>query len=513
MDSPPAVPLSMPTMDGSVVAPALLWSLKRDGSHACDDDSPSGGSNCDCAAGPAPALGSAICRAKRSRIANACQMCKASHTSCDAARPCSRCVKRGEAHLCVDAPRKASRKPSLVLAKSVTPLQLYPPASSVKGMRPLLPKPPVALRPLLPANPTAKFLGKGRSLSTSAIDGAQPSVASHLSFVQQQSCPVQPFQYSASLSSLFGGAIPSQRRLPGEPVSAWKEIEKQQEGVCRQLTSTNHFLTHENLNGSWLNSLFDANLKAAHDLSPTGNDAACGSAFKSSQMLPHLDDPFLLLPTDDIPASKASGDVSSAVKKNLIPPCHVPAPVPGDSGFVYENVDTSWLEMLMRPTLEREPGTSVPQLKFEAADKEPESSLITSTEPATSGHPRQCPVTLKTKKTIKRYPLKQDKFEPSKKSSVLPSVLPSSQPNDAFGHGVFMGDFDRILTSPATGDPKSASSHSSVKTFSSSDVSAWINNEWEMEICVDESFGRAGCSVGCIDCPFQDDLPAIGLDW
>lgn len=39
---------------------------------------------------------------RRSKVAEACKFCRKSHMSCDAGRPCSRCVKRGIAHLCRD---------------------------------------------------------------------------------------------------------------------------------------------------------------------------------------------------------------------------------------------------------------------------------------------------------------------------------------------------------------------------------------------------------------------------
>lgn len=41
---------------------------------------------------------------RRSKVAEACRFCRRSHMSCDAGRPCSRCVKRDIAHLCRDEP-------------------------------------------------------------------------------------------------------------------------------------------------------------------------------------------------------------------------------------------------------------------------------------------------------------------------------------------------------------------------------------------------------------------------
>ncbi|KAM0745900.1 hypothetical protein T439DRAFT_384525 [Meredithblackwellia eburnea MCA 4105] len=41
---------------------------------------------------------------RRSKVAEACRFCRRSHMSCDAGRPCGRCVKRDIAHLCREEP-------------------------------------------------------------------------------------------------------------------------------------------------------------------------------------------------------------------------------------------------------------------------------------------------------------------------------------------------------------------------------------------------------------------------
>ncbi|KAK4054245.1 Transcription factor [Microbotryomycetes sp. JL201] len=41
---------------------------------------------------------------RRSKVAEACKFCRRSHMSCDAGRPCGRCIKRDIAHLCRDEP-------------------------------------------------------------------------------------------------------------------------------------------------------------------------------------------------------------------------------------------------------------------------------------------------------------------------------------------------------------------------------------------------------------------------
>jgi hypothetical protein len=45
---------------------------------------------------------------KRKKVFQACVVCRKSHISCDNKRPCTRCVKKGIAHLCHDAPKKGS---------------------------------------------------------------------------------------------------------------------------------------------------------------------------------------------------------------------------------------------------------------------------------------------------------------------------------------------------------------------------------------------------------------------
>lgn len=45
-------------------------------------------------------------RVPREKVARACQHCKAAHVTCEAKRPCKRCVKKGLGATCIDAPRK-----------------------------------------------------------------------------------------------------------------------------------------------------------------------------------------------------------------------------------------------------------------------------------------------------------------------------------------------------------------------------------------------------------------------
>ncbi|KND03517.1 uncharacterized protein SPPG_00998 [Spizellomyces punctatus DAOM BR117] len=43
---------------------------------------------------------------KRRKVCQACILCRKAHMSCDEARPCGRCVRKGMAHLCMDAPKR-----------------------------------------------------------------------------------------------------------------------------------------------------------------------------------------------------------------------------------------------------------------------------------------------------------------------------------------------------------------------------------------------------------------------
>lgn len=52
----------------------------------------------------APTTSKPAKKPRRSKVAEACRFCRRSHMSCDAGRPCSRCVKRDIAHLCRDEP-------------------------------------------------------------------------------------------------------------------------------------------------------------------------------------------------------------------------------------------------------------------------------------------------------------------------------------------------------------------------------------------------------------------------
>ncbi|KAJ3160125.1 hypothetical protein HDU86_000961 [Geranomyces michiganensis] len=114
---------------------------------------------------------------KRRKVCQACILCRKAHMSCDEVRPCGRCVRRGVAHLCLDAPKKVEPPPKPVVTYPVNiapapvlPVSIAPapPApisiahntpSSAPIAPPLPPPPPPPT--LLPASlqPLATFTG------------------------------------------------------------------------------------------------------------------------------------------------------------------------------------------------------------------------------------------------------------------------------------------------------------------------------------------------------------------
>ncbi|ORY53236.1 hypothetical protein BCR33DRAFT_761474, partial [Rhizoclosmatium globosum] len=57
---------------------------------------------------------------------------------------------------------------------------------------------------------------------------------------------------------------------------------------------------------------------------------------------------FFMLPDDDLPSNTNNTQPLQSSQKR-IPPCHIPSLVSGPGGFVYDNVDNSWLDMLLHP--------------------------------------------------------------------------------------------------------------------------------------------------------------------
>ncbi|KAJ3116000.1 Transcriptional regulator of nonfermentable carbon utilization [Phlyctochytrium bullatum] len=94
---------------------------------------------------PSPSTSSQPDRAKRRKVGTACVTCQKAHVSCEEKRPCQRCIRRGEAHLCTDAPRKAVLVAAAKAAAAAAGLEDCNACPIAK--RPLLPMPPGAARP------------------------------------------------------------------------------------------------------------------------------------------------------------------------------------------------------------------------------------------------------------------------------------------------------------------------------------------------------------------------------
>ncbi|KAJ3410545.1 hypothetical protein HDV05_003647 [Chytridiales sp. JEL 0842] len=73
---------------------------------------------------------------KRRKTCTACIACQKAHVSCEAKRPCTRCVKRGQGDMCTDAPRKA-----VLVAAAKAAAVAAGCASCPMAKRPLLPAP------------------------------------------------------------------------------------------------------------------------------------------------------------------------------------------------------------------------------------------------------------------------------------------------------------------------------------------------------------------------------------
>lgn len=114
---------------------------------------------------------------RRSKVAEACKFCRRSHMSCDAGRPCSRCVKRDIAHLCKDEPLSttASGTTSPVSRQSPAPPSHTP--SALQPQPQLIP--PSRIPPPASLSPGNNMLGLVSSPSySSALQTSMAPVAS-----------------------------------------------------------------------------------------------------------------------------------------------------------------------------------------------------------------------------------------------------------------------------------------------------------------------------------------------
>ncbi|KAJ3051947.1 hypothetical protein HK097_007054 [Rhizophlyctis rosea] len=86
---------------------------------------------------------------KRRKVCQACILCRKAHMSCDDVRPCTRCTKRGLAHLCQDAPKKGEMQSKVY---SPGPISILPRPIRSAEFR-LAPSPLVADSPLASIGP------------------------------------------------------------------------------------------------------------------------------------------------------------------------------------------------------------------------------------------------------------------------------------------------------------------------------------------------------------------------
>ncbi|KAJ3036592.1 hypothetical protein HDV00_002552 [Rhizophlyctis rosea] len=112
---------------------------------------------------------------KRRKVCQACILCRKAHMSCDEVRPCTRCTKRGLAHLCQDAPKKGETQPKNCNA---CPVSIRPRPIRSAEFR-LAPSPLVAAGPLASIGPLAALASASLPslLATSASQSEPASSA------------------------------------------------------------------------------------------------------------------------------------------------------------------------------------------------------------------------------------------------------------------------------------------------------------------------------------------------
>ncbi|KAJ3296328.1 hypothetical protein HDU79_007012 [Rhizoclosmatium sp. JEL0117] len=506
------------------------------------------------------------------KVSLACAACQKAHTSCDAARPCARCVKRGESDKCVDAPRKPPRVSQKNKDPSASVAQQ--PCGSCplnRSLRPILPK------PILPAPPPgcavlapkpqpglAAALGSNPARMLANRSQSDPNLA-NLSLFQHHhhssSCA------SACCSNSMSPAINSP--FPGTPMLPHLQQQQPQTPFNRTASSDSLFLLPED------------------DI----------SVFRSTPTQQQQQS-FFMLPDDDLPTNTNNTQPLQSSQKR-IPPCHIPSLVSGPGGFVYDNVDNSWLDMLLHPpplVSQPPPGaivnfefglmnwlSSVPQPgsipvglggsssgihdnpgmmgslggnstsgmmtneelqgmmnAFSSGDnvnsaattgtttsqllpllsavpqhqrQQQEQPLFGIPPPQVSSSSTSIPssaplITIKPPPKARKCPVKSKRAKPD-----APAPATVAPGTNVVTVDTFLTDLEHLLAPSSSNTlnmPSSSSSSShdaTLKSFSSEDVSAWID-QWGKEI-QDEKFGTSGCGVGCSDCPFHDPK----LDW
>ncbi|KAI9342828.1 hypothetical protein BDR26DRAFT_858833 [Obelidium mucronatum] len=386
MDSRPMAPsvtqpvLSAPALrllsnpGGHLLAPLPPKGIKREGV----DGSP--------ATPGALASSSSGSTSKRgAKVSLACASCQKAHTSCDAARPCGRCVKRGEGHLCVDAPRKAPRSTAASISASAASCSTCPLNSS--QLRPLLPRPSsgssgaparcIALAPkpigsagessgrngmtctasatttpksdlkgnMTPATAAALFAAnQHQQQQTLQRSFSDPSLA-NLSLFSNASSPAMSFQSPLPKGSAFIPPSTTSMFLSSAPAA----FVNMHDGFNAFSTLPGDDLPQFHTYQRLMDSFDVVTEKQTPPSVSFGGGVSFGTGDQSSQFM---------LPDDDLlppPPQQLSGNHNQQQPirtTTKIPPCHIPSLVDsGAGGFVYDNVDSSWLDMLLRPSV------------------------------------------------------------------------------------------------------------------------------------------------------------------
>ncbi|ORX84902.1 hypothetical protein BCR32DRAFT_178932, partial [Anaeromyces robustus] len=142
---------------------------------------------------------------KRKKVFQACVVCRKSHISCDNKRPCTRCVKKGIAHLCHDAPKKGSNMMDCNSSmRNQQDIQTPHPSPSPQQLTPPLTTPLTPLHTLTPdINNTslASAFPIAPPSNPQSIPLTTNVASSTVTPIQQQTPPIQ--QASSLPSSLI----------------------------------------------------------------------------------------------------------------------------------------------------------------------------------------------------------------------------------------------------------------------------------------------------------------------
>ncbi|KAI8818490.1 uncharacterized protein EV422DRAFT_537188 [Fimicolochytrium jonesii] len=131
---------------------------------------------------------------KRRKVCQACIHCRKAHMSCDEVRPCRRCVRRGMAHMCLDAPRQPVIPKPVITSAGPVPIlpapmkdgdQIVPlPATSGQMLQPFtLPLPPqmslaqqVSFLNMLTANANANANASASAIQNTGSNQSDPQI-------------------------------------------------------------------------------------------------------------------------------------------------------------------------------------------------------------------------------------------------------------------------------------------------------------------------------------------------